>query len=333
MNGSVSVVMASFNSQSYIGEAIDSILKQTRPVVEIIVSDGASTDGTVEVLRKYGDAVRVISNHQDRGPGACRNQAVAVARGDYLAFLDADDVWDPSHIDDLAGLLDRWPDAGAAFCQTHVYRGRPEWIWPPVIDVVRSQPVDLFLEIMRRNLMRASAVVVRKKVFYEAGGFGEGVEYYQGWRIFTDDIPLFLRCALNTKCILSPCPTTQYRVHDEQLNSRHGEGIVMGAYKQRILLLEQIKTGIHPPERLSLAEARLKEGWAGYLQGAWEGRRIGELRAYVRFGSAQSLLRDGSRAFFWKALVPGPVLRFANWSKQAGRKAVKVLAPKGLHIL
>ena len=90
----VSVVIPTFNCGEFIGEAIESVLSQTYPPFEVIVVDDGSTDDTQSIVGKYGDGVR-YTRHPNRGSSCARNIGIGFAKGDYLAFLDADDRWEP----------------------------------------------------------------------------------------------------------------------------------------------------------------------------------------------------------------------------------------------
>ena len=113
MSSTISVVIPCYNAAAFLKEAIDSALAQTRQADEIIVVDDASTDGSVEVALSYGDRIRLLRspNAKGTGHGATANRGVMASRGDYIAFLHADDIWLPQHLV-VAGLLDRWLEAG-----------------------------------------------------------------------------------------------------------------------------------------------------------------------------------------------------------------------------
>src|SRR6266849_5630061 len=93
----VSAIVPVFNGESTIAAAIDSALNQNFDATEVIVVNDGSTDGTALILRSYGSKIRVIEQ-SNRGLSAARNAGAAIARGEYLAFLDADDEWLPGKL-------------------------------------------------------------------------------------------------------------------------------------------------------------------------------------------------------------------------------------------
>src|SRR5436853_749734 len=94
----VSVIIPVYNCEQYLAEAIQSVLAQTHPTIELIVVDDGSTDNSAAVAKSFA-VVRYVFQRQG-GPGAARNRGISLARGSFLAFLDADDVW-------VAGKLTR----------------------------------------------------------------------------------------------------------------------------------------------------------------------------------------------------------------------------------
>jgi glycosyltransferase involved in cell wall biosynthesis len=93
----VSCIVPVFNGERYLGEALDSILAQTYRQFECIVIDDGSTDGTAEVVSRYGERVSYLWQ-ANAGPGAARNRGISAAEGDLVAFLDADDLWHPEKL-------------------------------------------------------------------------------------------------------------------------------------------------------------------------------------------------------------------------------------------
>ena len=105
----VSYIMAVHNIERYVAESLRSILAQSRPVDEILVVDDGSTDGTAEVVREQGGPIRVIGQ-ANAGQSAARNRGVRESRGDYIAFLDGDDLIHPQKIERQLACFDARPE-------------------------------------------------------------------------------------------------------------------------------------------------------------------------------------------------------------------------------
>ena len=110
----VSVVIPVFNGATTVARAVDSALVQDFEGFEVIVVDDGSSDSTPEALEHYGDRVRIIRQRK-QGPPIARITGSAAARGEYLAFLDADDVWLQGKLRKTVALLDRNPESVLAF--------------------------------------------------------------------------------------------------------------------------------------------------------------------------------------------------------------------------
>jgi hypothetical protein len=110
----LSVVIPSWNRAHLVCDAIDSALNQRPGAVEVIIVDDASSDNTSEVLTQiYGDSIRLLRLKERSGAGAARNAGVALALGEFVAFLDSDDVWLPGKLDAELRVLEQFPDAEA----------------------------------------------------------------------------------------------------------------------------------------------------------------------------------------------------------------------------
>src|SRR5215468_9302617 len=98
MNSSlISCIVPVFNGERYVREALDSILAQTHRPLEIIVADDGSTDGSANVVAAFRDGVRYL-RQSNQGPSSARNLGIRAALGDFIAFLDADDLWHPQKL-------------------------------------------------------------------------------------------------------------------------------------------------------------------------------------------------------------------------------------------
>lgn len=116
----VTVVIPAYNCEAWVAEAIDSALAQDYGAIEVVVVDDGSTDGTLAVLRKYGDRIRLV-DQQNAGPPAARNKGLLLARGEYVAFLDADDVWWPTKVSDQVAFLEGSPEVGTVVSAWEVW--------------------------------------------------------------------------------------------------------------------------------------------------------------------------------------------------------------------
>jgi len=140
----ISVIVPCFNGEAYLQSAIESVLGQTYPHVELIVVDDASTDSSRDIARRYGDRLTLIEQDH-RGLAATRNHGIKVSHGRFIAFLDCDDYWAPAFLEELHKALIN-SDAVLAYCGWQNVglegpRGRP--YIPP--DYEAGNKVESFL--------------------------------------------------------------------------------------------------------------------------------------------------------------------------------------------
>ena len=115
MHRTVSVVIPAYNQAKFVGQAIDSVLAQTLPPLEVIVVDDGSSDTTAAVLRNYATHIRVL-RQENQGVSAARNNGARIATGEFLAFLDADDLWLPEKLQRQVERFVKEPDLGIVHC-------------------------------------------------------------------------------------------------------------------------------------------------------------------------------------------------------------------------
>lgn len=132
----VSCIVPVYNGERFLPEALESVLRQTRPPDEIIVVDDGSTDGTARIANALGAPVRWV-RQENAGPAAARNLAIRLATGDFLAFLDADDLWLPRKLELQLGRMQQRPELD--YCVTHLQN-----FWMPELGAeekaFRDQP-------------------------------------------------------------------------------------------------------------------------------------------------------------------------------------------------
>jgi len=169
----VSVVIPAYNAAATIGEAIESALAQDFRDREIIVVNDGSTDSTGEVLRRYGDRIRVIEQ-ANRGETGARNAAIAAAQGEYLAFLDSDDYWLPGRVASTLDALVRDRAAGLALCDFRIIDRATGKVFGEMRPGRAPRKGDIF---ETWPPMTPTAVTMRTDLARECGGFPEGI----GW--------------------------------------------------------------------------------------------------------------------------------------------------------
>ncbi|MBP8604313.1 MAG: glycosyltransferase family 2 protein [Phycisphaerae bacterium] len=189
----ISAVIPAYNAQKYIARAIESILRQSRPADEIIVVDDGSTDDTAAVVRSYGDKVRLISQ-SNGGASAARNAGIRAAKGNWIAFLDADDEWLPEFLEKHENLLKKnpflvWSTANYITCSCSEGQQSP---FVAVSDAERylkgSEVIDNYFLGAIKDLWGCSdTMMIRKDLFEEAGFFNtklrKGEDLDTWWRI------------------------------------------------------------------------------------------------------------------------------------------------------
>ena len=161
----VSVIIPVFNCQDYIAEAIHSIANQTVRDVEIVVVDDGSTDSTLEVARREAaqdPRVIVITQSNTGMPGAARNTGIRACRGEFIAFLDADDIYEPDKIEQELAAFRDFPEVDVVFCDVARFWGpAPDKALPGVLKECK------FVEAARDHLEpRGDARFLCKPSFY-----------------------------------------------------------------------------------------------------------------------------------------------------------------------
>lgn len=169
----ITVVVPARNAAAHIQEALESIAAQTLADWEAVVVDDGSTDDTASLARRVDDRIRVVENPAPGGAGAARNLAVEHARGDLLAFLDADDRWLPAFLERQLALFDSEQAAGGRVgivaCDAQILENGEVGAQP--YSALAGSASGATLEtLLRSNPIFVSALVPRA-VFLEAGGF------------------------------------------------------------------------------------------------------------------------------------------------------------------
>lgn len=195
MNVEFSVVVPLYNKEREVGAALDSVLGQRRLPREIIVVDDGSTDGGAAVVGGYTSPLIRLVTQKNAGVSAARNRGAVLARSEYIAFLDADDRWQPGYLEKMAFLIEQYPDCGAYAAAFDIVSG--DRIYSNVHPAQEGIVPDFFREAMRSYICQPSATVVPRGVFQELGGFPEGMK-------IGEDLYFWIRLASRYRICFTP---------------------------------------------------------------------------------------------------------------------------------
>lgn len=209
---SISAVVAAYQAEEWIAEAIDSILGQTSPPDEVIVVDDGSTDGTARELARFGERIRVI-RRENGGCPAAFNTAFAAANSEFVAMCGADDIWEPDKLKMQRAAITAHSEADL-FCGHAVMTGLIEGDHsrPPGVGLLDSGALrdELFAE---GCVINAPSIVIRRALFESLGPFIEnfGADDYEYW----------FRCLrAGARFYYEPRPLVRWRQHGNNLSWR-----------------------------------------------------------------------------------------------------------------
>ena len=168
----VSVVIPTFNCERFIGRTIDSALRQTYRDFEIIVVDDGSTDGTQAVLAQYGNTLCCVYQ-ANQGASAARNAALSRANGEFVAYLDADDLWEPTKLARQVEYLDANPACGFVHTEIAVI-DESDTVLHARFNQETGRPIpqgECLRDILQRSHIQTLTVLERRQAFDAAGSF------------------------------------------------------------------------------------------------------------------------------------------------------------------
>jgi GT2 family glycosyltransferase len=242
----VSVIIPTYNRRNFLLEAVDSVLAQTYEDYELIVVDDGSSDGTEETLQRYGEQLQYLYQ-ANQGVSAARNRGLELAQGEFISFLDSDDLWMPKKIELQVACMDEHPDCQICYTdEIWIRRGRrvnPKkrhtkysgWIYPHCLPLCIISP---------------SSALMRRGLFEEVGVFDPELPV-------CEDYDLWLRVAARFPVLFIPERLIIKRGgHTDQLSQSN-----WGNDRYRVTaLVKMLQNGALTPEqrRLTLEELHRK---------------------------------------------------------------------------
>jgi GT2 family glycosyltransferase len=285
----VSIIIPCFNAEKTAGEAIQSALDQTYANKEIIVIDDGSTDGSLNVIRSFGDRIR-WENQPNRGAPAARNRALQLAQGQLIQLLDADDILYPTKVEEQ---VKRFPEAG---CDV-VFCDRIEKSPKDGKGILQSRPMkegeDPVVYVLEGSL-QTSSPIHKKECLLRIGGFREDLPCAQ-------EFDLHLRLAASG-CTFHHMATALHEIRKRAGSVSSDYEFVLDQYESIIRpVMDQLRAKGQFTEERQVAFARLM-GNAGRLYMKMGLRSKGD----HAFRAARQIHRDGWLTVYNK---PARILR------------------------
>lgn len=252
----VTVIIPTYNAIAYLPSTVDSVIQQTFTDFEVLIVDDGSTDETVEWVSKLVDPrVRLISQ-ANQGVAVARNQGITGAQGEYVAFLDADDLWEPTKLEKQVKCLEENPQIGLV--NTSIVnideQGKP-------LGAVNASDIEgnVLKYIVEENLILCgSAPMVRRSCLEAVQGFDQKLMSAEDW-------DLWIRLAARYDFAVVREPLVLYRQH---LNSKSNN--IERHLKHRLKVIdktfETVAIDLQPLKHRSLGRAYLSVAWKLLVQ-------------------------------------------------------------------
>jgi glycosyltransferase involved in cell wall biosynthesis len=308
----VTVVTPAYNIAKYIGETVDSVLRQTFHDFEYLVVDDGSTDNSVDVVKAHvGDDPRFrLVQGEHRGLSAARNAGVREAKGQYIAFVDGDDRWHPKFLERQLRLIRSLPpDTGVVFCRSRLVLENGTLVF---LQWQRAGRYDFDDFLVNSNPTRnGSSLLIRKSCFADVGGFDEELHHLE-------DLDMWLRIAANSKTPVlwaSKYFLVDMRLRSDSMSRDRAdvEAALYDMLESQSAKLRRLPAGL---AYVRPAVVAFKYGGNDDLAEYWAGR--------ARSVGSGQLARTvpGIRLLFWDTL-PRPARRAVRSAQYSARELLK----------
>jgi glycosyltransferase involved in cell wall biosynthesis len=295
----VSVVIPAYNVERYLAETIRSVLDQSYDDYEIIVVDDGSSDRTLEIAKSFEPRIRALTK-TNGGPASARNLAIRNSRGDYIAFLDSDDLWTPDKLERQVALFENNPTVGLTYSEALMFtedngerkiRGRIGFTLNPS-----------FRSLLFGDYIPNSTVMIRRACVDKVGLLNErreliGVEDYEYW----------MRVAKHFTMIGIPRPLAHYRIREGNLmgdgsDINKGLNLSIAAIHEIERLYPNLWREYQVDRKMLLAKLHVRAGFAWKQRGDWK-------QCAIKFRQA---LKHSSKPRVFRWIIAAMLLK--RWS-------------------
>lgn len=210
----VSIILPTYNRASLLAQAIDSVLNQTFKDFELIIVDNYSADDTESVVKSYNDKrIRYFKNQNNGLVSINRNYGIQKSHGEYIAFLDDDDLWLPEKLEKQAELMDSNKDLGLVYSGSQVIDSKGDLAKSAYFRSLKPLTGNIFNELLASNFIPQLTVLVRREALNKVGLFDLKYKISQ-------DYDLWLRIARYYPIDFIRQPLAKYRLHSESTSQK-----------------------------------------------------------------------------------------------------------------
>jgi glycosyltransferase involved in cell wall biosynthesis len=296
----ISVVIPCFNAEQYITAAVRSVLAQDWPNLEIVVVDDGSSDRSAELVRDTFPVVTLL-RQANQGVAAARNNGITRAQGDWIAFLDADDIWLPGKLHAQWEMLSATPSARMSYTAWQVWTSTEPTPPSEYLAALLSQSGDterwsgatgwVYPQLLLDCVVWTSTVLAHRSVFAEVGQFEPTLR-------IGEDYDLWLRASRVTQILRVPSPYALYRMHPASITKLVPEK----NYRNLVVGRAVARWGYSSPDgstaRKADVDCALAKGWSDFAGAHLD---AGNLARALHAG-LMALRADWRRASGWKVL-------------------------------
>jgi len=209
MDPSISVIIPCFNTGHYLKEALFSVVNQTFTNWEVIIVDDGSTDNTRDIAAEFKDSRIQYIFQKNRGLSAARNTGIRAATSEYIALLDADDIWKINYLEKMINVLNDHSEEIACYCGFIYIDPEGNQIGMPQLRVV---PTNKFSKvILKQNWLIPSSVIFRRQVIDEVGFFDESLHAVEDW-------DMWMKMSTKGSFVCVPQYLVKYRLHNTNMS-------------------------------------------------------------------------------------------------------------------
>lgn len=297
----ISVVIPCYNAERYIAAAIESVLAQDWPNLEIVAVDDGSKDASAQIIQDQFPQVHLI-RQPNQGVAAARNAGIAASTGEWIAFLDADDLWLPGKLHSQWQSLEAHAEARMAYTAWQTWESSDTVPTPAFLSQLENDSHDvarwhgasgwIYPQLLLDCVVWTSTVLVNRSLLREIGGFDQTLR-------IGEDYDLWLRASRNTSIVRLNAPTALYRQHPESITKSAPQKNYQGEVIQNALS----QWGYRSPDGRYANEAEVIRKLARIWSDFGAAHLMTKNFSLARHGGLMAIRTDWRHTHGWKVLA------------------------------